>query len=524
MKRCPSCDRTYPDTELFCETDGTALVGAEPAFTQGRAGAADEQTTECPVCGGKAQPGEVICNFCGARLVADEPAAVVPPPIPTSSPTRPQPTIAPRRVQPTVRSQQFSASQRLTGQMPPDEGAPEEPPSRGILSIIGYLLAAVIALGGGAWLALHLSSSGTKEAAQPSPAAVTSAAAPASTGPIVALATSIPVQSSDTAGLPERTPDTAQKAFDTNQKALLDTYSHDLIGDPTLSEGMLVRLVVQPDGTVSQASVQTSTTPNPGLDADIIKQISSWTLPSSKGGPVQFDYPVILTPNPGDQASLESQLKTKLAGLGPNEPPEYTSASPSPGAAGAASPGGPPVAPGAAGTAASPETPVAVETPPAPVAAPTVARRKHREIARPKPTPTLQQRVKDAMLANPKLRRVDCYTSGGTVTIFGKVFDANDKSLAERVAGNVPGVTNVINSLMTDTADWQARQAQIASQLYAAGLNNVTVKVIGHDAYLGGTVKTDADKDRAVSITESAAPVHVRTNLITVEPGRVFGF
>ncbi len=128
------------------------------------------------------------------------------------------------------------------------------------------------------------------------------------------------------------------------------------------------------------------------------------------------------------------------------------------------------------------------------------------------------------MLANPKLRRVDCYTSGGTVTIFGKVFDEKDKQYAERVAGSVPGVTNVINSLSTDTGDWQIRQNQIASQLYNAGLTNVTIKVIGHDAYLGGTVKNDADKDRAVTITESAAPVHVRTNLITVEPGRVFGF
>jgi hypothetical protein len=85
-------------------------------------------------------------------------------------------------------------------------------------------------------------------------------------------------------------------------------------------------------------------------------------------------------------------------------------------------------------------------------------------------------------------------------------------------------VTNVIDSLSTDEGDWARRQDQVAQQLASAGLDKVTVKIIGHDAYIGGSVKTDADKQRAVLITESAAPVQVRTNLITVEPGRVFGF
>jgi hypothetical protein len=531
MKRCPSCDRTYPDAELFCETDGTALVGTEPAFAQGRGGAAAEQATECPVCGGKAQPGEVICNFCGARLSNDEPAAAVPPP---SQPVRPPVTVAPRRVQPATSRTQQPPSQRLTGQMPADEpAAPEESSGRSILSIIGYLLAAVIALAGGAWLALHLSN-GTKVASQPTPAAVTSAAAPAAAGPIVALASTIPIQSSDTASLAQRSPDAARQVFDTNQKPLLDTYSHALIGDPTVSDGMIVRVVVQPtDGSVASTSIVTSTAPNPGLDAEVAKLIAGWTFPSATGAQVQFDYPVIFAQNAADQASIEAQLKTKLASLNSAEPAEYTAATPgapvaggSPAAAPSSAtggglggvPGGPPAAP-----VAPPTAPIAVETP-APPVAPAATPRHRRKIARPAPTPTLQQRVKDELLSNPKLRRVDCYTSGGTVTIFGKVFDANAKLLAERTVQNVPGVTNVIDSLSTDTDDWAARQAQIAQQLYNAGLNKVTIKVIGHDAYLGGSVKSDADKDRAVTITESAAPVHVRTNLIMVEPGSVFGF
>src|SRR5208337_4320826 len=110
------------------------------------------------------------------------------------------------------------------------------------------------------------------------------------------------------------------------------------------------------------------------------------------------------------------------------------------------------------------------------------------------PPLTLQQRVKQVLSSNPRTRRVDCYTSGSTVTIFGKVFDSDAKLYTEKIVRQVPGVGNVIDSLTTDTSEWAARQAAIASQLYAAGLNSVTVKVIGHDAYLGGTVKSDAQK------------------------------
>ena len=68
MKTCPRCARTYPDAESFCEADGTALVAAAGVAGTAKMVDADEQPIECPVCGGKAEPGELICNFCGARL------------------------------------------------------------------------------------------------------------------------------------------------------------------------------------------------------------------------------------------------------------------------------------------------------------------------------------------------------------------------------------------------------------------------------------------------------------------------
>src|SRR5271156_4943838 len=77
MKSCPRCGKTYPDSETFCEDDGTALTsgatggGRATTVMTGGEGAGGSESVECPVCGGKAQPGEVICNFCGTRLAPD---------------------------------------------------------------------------------------------------------------------------------------------------------------------------------------------------------------------------------------------------------------------------------------------------------------------------------------------------------------------------------------------------------------------------------------------------------------------
>jgi TonB family protein len=505
MKRCPRCDKTYPDSETFCDVDGTALVQAGPAFAESASG--DEgQQIECPVCGGKAQPGELICNFCGARLGVEPGEAYTPPP-------SPPPRSTPLRTG-TVRPGP-SSSRPITVRMPTDDSEKE---GRGIFGVLGYLIAAIIALGGGAWLALHLSSKGAEApVANASPSAAASVAVAAPAGPTVALASAMGVQvTGESASAPERNQETARKFFEDHKDALLDSYMHALAGDSTLRNAMVVRVRVLPTGNVDAASVRTSTNPNPAFDAEVVKDVSSWTYPTFSGSEVEIDYPIVFTNDPASKDALESQLSSKVAGLSPTELPEYTSA---------------PAAPSpAASEAVSAPTPAVEPPPPAEAVAPAPApalppRKRHHVASAPKPPPmTLQQQVIAVLSSNPRTRRVNCYTSGSTVTIFGKVFDNDARLYAEKVVRNVPGVGNVIDSLQTDTADWQARQAAIASQLYAAGLNTVTVKVIGHDAYLDGTVKSNAQKQQAVTITESASPVHVAGNLIRVLPGNMFGF
>jgi osmotically-inducible protein OsmY len=144
--------------------------------------------------------------------------------------------------------------------------------------------------------------------------------------------------------------------------------------------------------------------------------------------------------------------------------------------------------------------------------------------ALPPPKPPLIERVNGELRANRRLRRVQAYTNGSVVTIFGKVFDDHDRVMAERTVRGTDGVSTVINNVTTDTQQWEQNQTLITQALQNAGLNSVQVKVIGRDAYLSGQVKAELDRERAVTVAQAAAPVKVRENLITVTIGNMFGF
>ncbi len=501
MKICPRCEKTYPDSESFCETDGSALIAKGPAFAAPGGGSSAGGKVECPVCGGQAEPGEVICNFCGTRLVPEEPYKLEQPP--------------PRVEQQT---QRMAATQVHRPQEPPPPG-PSPRRSRGNrrLALIGYAAAAILALFAGIYMALHLTPhKPAKLVSEATPSAIATPPV-AIAQPMVALANAIPLQVVTTVGAPspDRTEASARGKFDDNKPALLDAYKQVLSANPGASDGMMVRIRVLPDGTIDSAAIRTSTSPNPELDARVVKSMMGWTFAPTSGPEAEIDYPVIFVPNESERAKVESALQTKVASLSPSEAPEYAAskAPPTP--------------------AASPSPAIAAVPTPAPTPPPVVRRaprvaprrtRKEELAAIPKPTPSLFERVKQTLKSNPKLRRVHAYTANGTVTLYGKVFDNNDRLLAERVVRSIPGVTGVVNTVTTDTAQWKAEEAQIQQQLVNAGLPNVTVKVIGSDAYLSGSVKTALERERAVTIAEGAAPVTVRSNIISVEPGSIFGF
>ena len=508
MKTCPRCNRTYPDSENFCEADSSALISS-PAFTQQAS-----SRIECPVCGGKAEPGEVICNFCGARLEPNQPSQ---PATPASSQSQTTAQTAKSAASPYPRlggavTQVRAPTTQIASGSEPESG-------RSILGTAGYVVAAIIALAAGAWFAIHLSSGKPSEetAAVSSPAGASSPVAGMGE-PVVVLANAMPVQVSGPASTaPERSSDAIRKAFDDNRGSIADAYSLALASDPKVADGMMVRLKIRGDGSVDSGAVRISTAADPSLDAKITGAMIGWKLPATSAGEVDVDYPIILAHDNSEESRIESDLQAKLAALSPTETPEYASA-PEPEASPLAAP---------SVEAAIAPTPEAVPSPaPAPevVTKPRHHPRKETAALPPPPAASLFQQVQDRLKSNPKLRRVKAYTTGGVVTLFGKVFDDSDKSLAIESVRSIPGVTSVVDTMTTDEAEWGEQQTRIAQQLANSGLDKVTVKVIGHDAFLNGEVKTPLEKDRAVTVAEGAAPVTVRENLIRVIPGGMFGF
>jgi hypothetical protein len=259
MKTCPRCNRTYPDSENFCEADSSALISA-PAFTQQAS-----PRIECPVCGGKAEPGEVICNFCGARLEPNQPSQ---PATPSSSQPQSPAQTAKSSSSPYPRLGGAVTQVRTPTSQMPSGFEPEG--GRSILGTAGYVVAAIIALAAGAWFAIHLSSGKPSQetAAVSSPASAASPAAGASEA-IVMLANAMPVQVSGPASTaPERSPDAIRKAFDDNRGSIVDAYNLALASDPKAADGMMVRLKIRGDGTIDSGAVRTSTSPDPSLDRE----------------------------------------------------------------------------------------------------------------------------------------------------------------------------------------------------------------------------------------------------------------
>jgi len=545
MKSCPRCGEQYPDSEGFCETDGSALVeGAGLPRARLTAVMSDEshgeQGVECPVCGGKALPGEVRCNYCGARLRADD-----------TEPAERGASIAGGQPQGFAPAETASSPREFGDS---SDCAPDpEPPRRGrrLVTILGFSGAVVVALAAGAWFALYLG-----RTTNPSPQPLPTPPEAATSLPMVELAKGTPLHiQGDVAGPPSRDLNSLLKVFGDNKAGLANVYSNTLSSDPSMRDGMVVRLHILPNGSVDNGAVGISTSGNPSFDAEVVEAITSWKFPSISGSGVTGEYRIIFAPSPSAATVVESDLNTKLASLSSNEPAEYAF-SPSGATPAAEAERSSSEIPGAvtgAGTSAAPGTPVAVGTPapasesttmaefppPESVTTPEATpsemipvrppvhrqRRPPREMAAlPPPKPPLSERVNGELRADRRLRRVQAYTNGSVVTIFGNVFDDNDRRLAERTVRNTDGVTGVINNLTTDTQQWAQNQTLITQALQNAGLNNVQVKVIGRNAYLSGQVKTDLDRERAVTVAQSAAAVKVRENLITVAIGNMLGF
>src|SRR5579863_212418 len=211
MKTCPRCGKEYPDSESFCETDGTALVAvgdANPSAAESgddnESAAPSASVIECPVCGGKAQPGEVICNFCGTRLVADAgtgAGTVAAPPV----------AAAAHGTQEFIRSGAHQGPVEI-GTPQTDQFVEESNSGRRAVGVLGFALAAIVALAAGAWFAIYLTG---KRPAPPAPVAAASPSPAAVSGLIVTLAQASPIPAEgDVAGALLRDQRSLRRVFD----------------------------------------------------------------------------------------------------------------------------------------------------------------------------------------------------------------------------------------------------------------------------------------------------------------------
>ncbi|MGH7779497.1 MAG: BON domain-containing protein [Candidatus Binataceae bacterium] len=134
----------------------------------------------------------------------------------------------------------------------------------------------------------------------------------------------------------------------------------------------------------------------------------------------------------------------------------------------------------------------------------------------------LMHRVYAALRANDNLNGANCYTaSAGVVVLYGTVFNKSDRALAQRTAAGVPGVTQVVNSLRTKTGDWIEEEERINNTLVLNDFQDVSVRVVGPDAYLSGTVTSNAEKQRAQNVVASVSKLKI-DNVIWVKPPPLF--
>ncbi|MBV8771719.1 MAG: energy transducer TonB [Deltaproteobacteria bacterium] len=144
--------------------------------------------------------------------------------------------------------------------------------------------------------------------------------------PTIELAQQAPLRvQGDVPGPVSRDVDSLRKTFEDNKTVLGNVYGKTLASEPSMADGMVVRLHILPNGAVDNGAVRLSTSGNPSFDAEVVEAMTSWKFAPIKGAALTAEYPVIFAPSAGAAAAVESDLNTKLANVSPGEPSEYAS-------------------------------------------------------------------------------------------------------------------------------------------------------------------------------------------------------
>ncbi len=96
---------------------------------------------------------------------------------------------------------------------------------------------------------------------------------------------------------PSRTDEEIQIVFDRHKAALYRLYNRELRRDPTLQGQMVLRLTIDPDGSVSLCALQSTDMKAPQLSAQVVERVKTFDFGAKEGvPPVTILYPIDFLP------------------------------------------------------------------------------------------------------------------------------------------------------------------------------------------------------------------------------------
>ncbi|WP_231758188.1 TonB family protein [Microbulbifer elongatus] len=96
---------------------------------------------------------------------------------------------------------------------------------------------------------------------------------------------------------PSRTDEEIQIVFDRYKSALYRIYNRELRNNPALQGKMVLKITIEPDGTVSLASVESSDMDSPTLDSKIVARVKRFNFGPKEGVPtITILYPIDFLP------------------------------------------------------------------------------------------------------------------------------------------------------------------------------------------------------------------------------------
>jgi hypothetical protein len=95
---------------------------------------------------------------------------------------------------------------------------------------------------------------------------------------------------------PARTDEEIQIVFDRYKAALYRLYNRELRKDPTLRGQMVLRLTIQPDGSVSMCVLQASDMNAPDLSAQVVDRVKTINFGAKDVDAITIVYPIDFLP------------------------------------------------------------------------------------------------------------------------------------------------------------------------------------------------------------------------------------